>query len=397
MAATGAIVGVGPAGSAFYSPFTSDDSKHAEKSITVINWLRDLDRAVLDPELGAMFGRAASKDTKRLCWAVWAAARCDLCSKDTVDLLKGLVDVVPDISVIKALESATPVGLFTMLRFIMGKPTQVLRSERAALQPVFTSSASASTAGFAPVSAVVDGAFRAAAENTSALRAAGFIFPCGNMFCTDLSVFKVADLITLFGVLMSASPIKSGEVLDCFGALVHQCLNMDYEYTTREEEFLCKIMRQDYVASHQPILAVWNMVMKLCLDNEALVRSVQSLYFLNRDMVLRRKSCGQLQLHAHYVCLFSLMGYLLPAVCSKPVEATASQLTCPWLFGVKTTCEAAEAYAAIQTSVWDSCFYLPSCKRLVVETQVLLPAIMVSRSQCCFSDRIVTCDDDLLL
>jgi hypothetical protein len=281
-----------------------------------------------------------------------------------------------------------------MLRFIMGKPTQVLRSERAAMHPA---AAAATACGFAPVSAVVDGAFRASAENTSALRAAGFIFPCSNMFCADLSVYKVGDLMAYFGVLVSAVPVQAGLVLDCFGALVHQCLDMDYEYTTREEDFLCKIMRQDYVASHQPILAVWNMVMKLCMDNEPLARSVQSLYVLNRDMVLRRKSCGQLQLHAHYVCLFSVLGYLLPAVCSKPVDLDTSKLACPWLNGLKTTCEAAEAYVAIQTSVWDSCFYMPSCKRLVVETQVLLPAIMVSRSQCCFSDRVVTYDDDLLL
>ncbi len=373
----------------YTTPFTVENSRDAAEMVTTVDWLRTVDVAVAHPDIGAMFNRATNKEERQMCYSAWLAMRADLSSATTAALLQELCTTSPDARVLLAEGAPQPTGLFTLLKFIgSGPPTQMKwagRGYASTPEPV---------AGFEvrPVTGTGVVATRSEVDDMANLIKSGFVFDklpgSGASAGLDCVEYKMGELMTLLSKLTDEyrghQPALK-PLLDCFGALIYLSFTDRFVYAVKPDVFPTQTMRTEYEASGQhPAYALWNWLLQRAGDGTQLQRSVYSLYELNKCILNRRRRLTRLQLHAQYICLFGALGNVMhlefPCRPARPVHAH-----CAYLFGCTVLTHEAELLQDVQADVHFSAVNLPACRRLVIETQAVLPAIAVSRSMCCYS------------
>lgn len=372
----------------FTTVFTEADEVVAEQGAMSIDWLRELDQAVLDTELGPKFTRQCPKAILRLCHAAWTAVRCDLEDSDVCAHLECVATGghPPPMTRLRELVSRRPLGLFGLLRYVVGEaPTQMSHDKRPRLPHVVSEVFVPRAAAEWAAAASADPRQRRLAADDTAVD-------------HDLYSFKISELLHLASLALQGESVLDGAKadLDVFGALVYSCLSTNYALSSRASEFTDTRMCADFESTGAPVLAVWNLLLRACERRQPLHRAVSALYGVLRPVVLdwrKLRGTNKVYLHVQMLVFMSVAGYLLlPATCpvlrdgAGDVCGMAPPALCRDLALVPPQ---VEAFCAGLLRVARGCEGLPSYRRLVVETLSQLPAVITGRSMCNFSNRKV--------
>ena len=363
-------------GHAYRTPFAAEDEQEAVNISVGPNWLRELDRAVFVPFRRLAFERTCSRRVLAMCAATWVAVRGDL-SSDAVChyLVEGEIVLasLPDLS------AESPAGLFTLVHYLMGKPTQ--RVDRLFTGPDEMSSHLIPVAARARTFEVEEPKrmLRASTPNVNA----------------KLYSHRLSDMLQWFLRAVDSCCKLTSADFDGFGALLYMCFNTTTYYRNPLDTFVTQELKEDNDVAHVPIVVIWNVLhAKAESKSPVLFEVVASLYAFFRPSVLMKiKSEREHDIiqQCQFMVLFSILGTLFPPVdMLSPVDMPVRDFLPSWFYGLKTCTPEMLVYMEGVQRVWLDVKEETSFKRLVVETQCQLPLMLLRRGKCCFSNCFVS-------
>jgi len=376
----GAVVGFSADGGEVYmTPFCLEDEMEATQASDSTNWLRELDRCVFVSFRMRAFELAAPKKVKIQCMAAWIAVRGDLCSVEAADELGKLQSSLA-LSACQRLTVETPLGLATLVKFLMGKPTQ--RLDRIPLP-----GRDGISSLLAPLPAVMSSVF-SSAELT---RDKPVLKPAKQLFNTNMYTHRLSDMLRWFHDLPLTATLTP-EVLDGFGALAFLSFHTAVLYVDITETFASSELQEDHDNFHVPVVALWNMLHKMArVHSSELLASVRALYAVLRPTAFQRDFRDPFTMQVNLLVMFSILGHLLQDRASLlTVSATVGPYQPAWLYGVLFTSPELEVFKRGVKSAWDflNDSTSPFC-RLVLEVQCQLHVMVLRRAKCCYSNSFV--------
>ena len=368
------------------APFSNEDETEATGAVVFPNWMRAVDAAVLEPTRRADFERITSKRVRGLCMAAWAAVRGDLGAEATAQALERLADkqlLGMDACAALTVWAALPVGLVTLVHFLTGKPTQ--ERER---MPWHGDVGAQLTC--IPGGSSSDG--WAFAEKSLLARPV-------RTYNADAHSHTLVDVMAALVEHVATTPEgspASHHFLDCLGSVLHMCHASATHYSNPKEAFADSMLREDYAAYHAPMTHVWHILLKQCCRQPLLRRSVLALYALLRPGAAAA-ACGEaeqgLVRQVEALVLFSVVGHLFPPLQGGGGVPASAVLAPPaWFYGLEVLTEEMHVFVAGIHHMWhlnDLGLQTSFC-RLVMETQLQLPLLVLRRGKCCYSNAFMS-------
>jgi hypothetical protein len=374
-----AVVGFDPEG-VFTIPFCSEDTLRATEACDEPNYLREFPIAVLSPTRAALVERVYAKRVRTLCSVAYVSLRADLCAPETIDSLQAsMADGLP-LSSLQCLLTDAPKGLFAIAVFLQGLPFR--SSTRLSVSP---------EDDVAPFLAAIAAPSKSW-EFMDEKRLVPTMTSSASVVDLKVVAHRLSDVLGYFKYLFRTRSSISSQMLDVLAAVMHLSVCAPSYYNNTEERFLCKEMDEDCRAHHLPMITVWNMFFERADVN--LRKAIRALYILLRPGItgnLKSERVINLSRQVEFLVVFSLLAHLLPMEAEEPLLPLVEDAPLiGWTFGLRMVTPSLLNIIQGVEKRWKVLKNLTSFNRLVAETQLQLPLLVMRRAKCCCSNWVVT-------